>query len=148
MKNLLTNLPVVTKEMVANPAIDQILKGAHKMIEHEKAQLDRECGGMFVLERESYLAIEVATRILGNVNKSFEALLHYYIYRSEEVAIPFSVHYRFISDYNKCLPTYASTYDEYDVIIDQAFALIGEYIELIFKAIYPNHVAKSLNRSL
>ena len=142
MKDLLTNLPVVTKEMVANPAVDQILKGAHAMIEHEKAQLDRECGGMLVLERESYLAIEVATRILGNINKSFESLLHYYIYRSEEVVIPFSVQYRFISDYRECLPAFASTYDEYDVIIDQAFALIGEYIELIFGVIYQNHVAK------
>ena len=138
MKNLLTDLPVVTKEMMTNPAIEQIVKGACLTLNSQRKTIDTKAKDACSLVLANHIAVD----FLETIDEYFEALLHYYIYRSEQVPMPFSVQYRFMFECSSCLSILEGN-SKLDLIMDEVFNLLGEYIELIFKVVYLLHVANS-----
>lgn len=136
MKNLLINLPVVTKEMVSNDTIEQIVKGACLTLDAQRKAIDVKAKNADVLVLANHIAVD----FLESIEEYFEALLHYYIYRSEQVVMPFSIQHRFMFECSSCLSILEGN-TKLDSIMDEVFNLLGEYIELIFRVAYLLDVA-------
>ena len=132
------DLPVITKEMMNKPAIEQIIKGACQTLAIQRKNLNRQ-------EEDAqfrYLAMSIASEILDVCDENFNSLLEYVVCYFDETKMPFSMQYSFMFDYSACFSILEGINKvKLDKIMTYTLEYLEDYVQTIFKVVILLEVA-------